>query len=189
MIRRSSIRAPGGDWKPRAQVRKGVRSNRKPPVARRLPGLREPTMCERCGAVYRHRRWLAGSMQERLAPIRVCWTVCPACRSQEQGEYYGRVAIRGAQALAHVDEIMRRVRHVAERARFAQSQRRVISIERRGQELEVLTTSQKLAHRIARELCKAFGGEVRYSWSDQDGELLASWAWTGPVAAGAGTRR
>jgi hypothetical protein len=39
----------------------------------------------------------------------------------------------------------------------------------------VLTTSQKLAHRIARELQKAFGGRARYTWSDQDGALTAIW--------------
>ncbi|MBV8356385.1 MAG: hypothetical protein JO189_00400, partial [Deltaproteobacteria bacterium] len=38
----------------------------------------------------------------------------------------------------------------------------------------VLTTSQKLAHRLAHELKKAFGGRVTYNWSD-DGTLLAHW--------------
>jgi hypothetical protein len=37
----------------------------------------------------------------------------------------------------------------------------------------VLTTSQKLAHRLAHELKKAFGGGVTYAWSD-DGSLFAT---------------
>ena len=40
--------------------------------------------------------------------------------------------------------------------------------------LDVLTTSQKLAHRLAHELKKAFGGRITYTWSD-DGTLLAEW--------------
>jgi hypothetical protein len=40
--------------------------------------------------------------------------------------------------------------------------------------LEVLTTSQKLAHRIVHELRKAFRGRARYAWS-ADGSLLATW--------------
>jgi len=32
--------------------------------------------------------------------------------------------------------------------------------------LEVLTNSQKLAHRIARMIEKAFGGCAHFSWSD-----------------------
>jgi hypothetical protein len=41
--------------------------------------------------------------------------------------------------------------------------------------LEILTTSQKLAHRIARELEKAFGGRARFTWSDREGSLDATW--------------
>ena len=40
--------------------------------------------------------------------------------------------------------------------------------------LEVLTTSQKLTHRIAHELKKLFGGRTSYNWSD-DGMLFATW--------------
>jgi hypothetical protein len=38
----------------------------------------------------------------------------------------------------------------------------------------MLTTSQKLAHRTARELRKAFGGRTTYTWAD-DGLLTATW--------------
>jgi len=41
-----------------------------------------------------------------------------------------------------------------------------------GDTLEVLTTSQKLAHRIAHELKKAFRARTSYNWSD-DGTLFA----------------
>jgi hypothetical protein len=44
-----------------------------------------------------------------------------------------------------------------------------------GPTLEVLTTSQKLAHRIATELRKAFGGRTTFEWSHDDGSLLALW--------------
>ena len=39
--------------------------------------------------------------------------------------------------------------------------------------LEVLTTSQKLAHRIVHELKKLLGGKATYAWSD-DGSLFAT---------------
>jgi hypothetical protein len=38
----------------------------------------------------------------------------------------------------------------------------------------VLTTSQKLAHRIVREVEKLFGGKPRFAWSDKDGSLFAT---------------
>jgi NMD protein affecting ribosome stability and mRNA decay len=99
--------------------------------------------------------------------------VCPACQQAEGEEYFGRVLIRG-KATAGEDAIRRRIRNVAARAGFTQPERRVVSVERRGDVLEVLTTSQKLAHRIVHELKKAFGGRASYLWSD-DRTLLASW--------------
>jgi len=55
-----------------------------------------------------------------------------------------------------------------------QPERRIVSTNWSGKTLEVLTTSQKLAHRIARELEKAFGGRAHFSWSDDDGMLLST---------------
>jgi hypothetical protein len=93
----------------------------------------------------------------------------------ERGEYYGRVLIGGAFAAANKAEIRRRIAKVDARARFTQPQRRVITVTREGDVLEVLTTSQKLAHRIAHELKKAFRGRATYRWSDADGSLFATW--------------
>ncbi len=66
-------------------------------------------------------------------------------------------------------------RRTCERAAFTQPQRRLLDVRRVAGGLEVLTTSQKLAHRIAHEVEKAFGGRVSYAWSDRDGRLLARW--------------
>ncbi len=68
-----------------------------------------------------------------------------------------------------------RIAHVERRAEFTQPERRIVASNWDGATREVLTTSQKLAHRIARELQKAFGGRARYTWSDQDGALTAIW--------------
>ncbi|MBI1797478.1 MAG: hypothetical protein HYR74_10550 [Candidatus Eisenbacteria bacterium] len=50
-----------------------------------------------------------------------------------------------------------------------------MSIGEEGGRLEILVTSQKLAHRIARELEKAFGGRAHYTWTDREGMLDATW--------------
>jgi len=81
--------------------------------------------------------------------------------------------IRATTALDE-DAVRRRIQNVAARAAFTQPERRVVSVERQGDVLEVLSTSQKLAHRIAHELKKAFGGRTSYVWSD-DRTLLATW--------------
>jgi len=74
--------------------------------------------------------------------------------------------------------IRQRIENIAARAQFTQPERRLVSIERQGNVLEVLTTSQKLAHRIVQELKKLFRGRAAYHWSD-DGTLFATWERSG----------
>jgi hypothetical protein len=87
---------------------------------------------------------------------------------------FGRILLRGAFVLANEDLIRRRIANVAARAAFTQPERTISSIERRRDVLEILTTSQKLAHRIVHELKKLFRGRATYAWSD-DGTLFATW--------------
>jgi hypothetical protein len=77
---------------------------------------------------------------------RAAWVACPACRQT------GREVLIRATAAVDEDAVRRRIQHVAARAAFTQPERRVVSVERQGDVLEVLSTSQKLAHRIAHEL-------------------------------------
>jgi hypothetical protein len=90
--------------------------------------------------------------------------------------------------------IRSRIENVARRAMVTQPERRIVSIDaiesRDEQALEVLTTSQKLTHRIAHELKKVFGGRTSYNWSD-DGTLFAIWELEGrkPKAHKAGRHR
>lgn len=165
----------GGKGIIRALVRRGARSSKAPRVAqKRAEALREPTICGSCGAIFLHRAW----RRRALAADRLdgaSWGTCPACEQVQRGEYYGRVVARNAPRVADRDTIIRRIRNVARRSGFTQPERRIVSIECDESRLEVLTTSQKLAHRIARELVKAFGGRASFRWSSGDGSLLATW--------------
>ncbi|HYD49509.1 MAG TPA: hypothetical protein VEB21_14230, partial [Terriglobales bacterium] len=134
----------------------------------------EPQVCERCASVFSRRAWRTDRDLTPELLEQASWTVCPACAQVDNQEYWGRVVIRGAYAAEHEEAIRQRIQNVEERARFVQPQRRVVSAERDGDVFEVLTTSQKLAHRIARELEKAFHGRATYNWSD-DGSLYAVW--------------
>jgi len=102
------------------------------------------------------------------------WTECPACKQTRRSEYWGRVIVRGRFATENAAAIRQRIRNVAEHAQVTQPERRLVAAERSGDILEVLTTSQKLAHRIVRELKKTFRGRARYQWSD-DESLFAVW--------------
>jgi hypothetical protein len=164
-------------------LRRRARSHGSPVPRRTGPAPRESTICERCGSVYRHKTWRLASVRPGLGRSgQGPWSICAACGQVEKGRYRGRVLLRPGRAAAEEDAIRRRIANVAARARFTQPERRVVSVRRDREGLEVLTTSEKLAHRMARELEKAFGGSASYAWSDRGRNLLATWRGDAPQA-------
>lgn len=158
----------------RALVRAGSKSDHSPAVAR--IAVQDPTVCARCAAVFARKTWRRSLRRLRTAARHgAVRGICPACRQVASRRAYGLVRIEGSYVAVHSDELLRRIRNVAARAAYTQPERRVVEIVPRGSMLEVRTTSQKLAHRLARELAKAFRGTVSYHWSDRDGMLLAVW--------------
>ena len=158
----------------RALNRSGTKSQRGSPAApRKNPP--EGAFCERCGNRFHHRHWSVPEPRER--PARASWTVCPACRLVATHEFYGRVLIRGAEAMRKRDAIRALVENLTARGRVAKPQSRLVSLSQEMDGLEVLTTSQKLAHRIVNALLRAFGGKAHFAWASRDGELTATWTW------------
>lgn len=153
-------------------MRRGSRSSKAPPAARAREYL-EGSVCRRCGSVFRRKTWRRRRLG--LARLAAPRTTCPACRQVVRGDFLGQVALQGPFSDAERREILRRVRHVAERAGFTQPERRLVATRQDAEGITLTTTSQKLAHRIAREVAKAFRGRARYAWSDGDGGLRARW--------------
>lgn len=158
----------------RATNRSSAAAGKKALPERATGRLAEPTICERCGAIFSGRLWRRQGKATAALLDRAVWRECPACKQTRTGEYWGRVILRGAFTVANEAAIRERIQNVAERAEFTQPERRLVSAGREGEVFEVLTTSQKLAHRIVRELKKAFRGRASYKWSD-DGSLFATW--------------
>jgi NMD protein affecting ribosome stability and mRNA decay len=159
----------------RSLSRRGTRTAKKPPETTKHAPRTQPAVCEGCGAVFARRTWRRDRPVTSALLRRAAWETCPACRQARRGEGFGRIRLRGGYVAAHADAIRRRMENVAARAAFTQPERRIVSIDRAGDGLEVITTSQQLAHRIVNELKKAFGGRASYAWSDRDGSLFATW--------------
>ena len=172
-MKTAANRKGGGKGLIRSLDRRGSRSDMSPPVTRKASFI-DPSVCDRCGAVYTNRTWRRGrSMPQQLASA-AAWVVCPGCaQAESKDEYYGRVLVEVPEGAATRDELLARINNVESRAKSNQPERQVVSRTWDGNQLEVLTTSQKLAHRIAHELAKAFGGKPRFQWSDEDGTLFA----------------
>lgn len=160
----------------RALDHRGTRADKSPPV---VAGhiYKSGTICDGCGAVYSLKTWRRTGERAAasLAP-EAARSQCPACLQVGEGRAYGRVVLRGAWLKDHEVEVRQRIANVEARARHTQPERRVIEIARGKEGLEVMSTSQKLAHRLVREIEKAFGGRSSYRWSDSDGSLTATWS-------------
>ncbi|HLK10788.1 MAG TPA: hypothetical protein VKW76_05370 [Candidatus Binatia bacterium] len=167
--------APKGKGLIRSLSRGFARTKKRRPVEVASGRLAEPSVCERCGAVFSRRLWRRNRRVTGALLARATWVRCPACVQTAESAGFGRVVIRGAYALANEAAIRRRIANVAARAAATQPERRISSIDRHDDLIEVITTSQKLAHRIVRELVKLFRGRASYAWSD-DGTLFATWA-------------
>jgi hypothetical protein len=164
----------------RSLSRRGSRSEKSPRagVPRRTPPT---TACHGCGGLFARKTWRHDHPVRERTYERVVWRLCPACRQAARGEGYGKVVIRDVRDAE--DAIRRRIANVESRARATQPQRRLVDVTSRKGTLEVITSSQKLAHRVARELEKAFGGRATYEWDGNDGSLLAVWS-AAPASAG-----
>jgi NMD protein affecting ribosome stability and mRNA decay len=159
----------------RSLNRQAVRDDRSPRVTRKTPPIHEPTVCVQCGAVFLRKTWRHDHTLSDEEMERGRWGFCPACEQVSRQEGQGRLIVRGV-AAGRQEEIRRRIENVAKRAMKTQPERRIVSIETAedGNVLDVLTTSQKLTHRLAHEIKKLLRGRVSYSWSD-DGTLFATW--------------
>jgi hypothetical protein len=140
----------------RSMNRRGTESDKTPPVARQQK-FRDPSICDRCGAVYTGKTWRRGPRLAREVMDNAPWVTCPGCAQAASGEYRGQVLIEVSEG-ANREAISARIVNVERRAQITQPERQVVGTTWNGKTLEVLTTSQKLAHRIAREVGKAFGG-------------------------------
>jgi len=156
----------------RSMDRRGSRSDKSPAVAQKQK-FSDPSICDRCGAVYTGKSWRRGPRLAREVIDKAPWVKCPGCAQAAAGEYHGQVLITLGDG-ASLESISARIANVEQRAQFTQPERQIVATNWNGKTLEVLTTSQKLAHRIAREVEKAFGGRAHFSWSDDDGSLLAT---------------
>ncbi len=167
----------------RSLNRSGVRDDKSPAVVRKAKTPKDPSICERCGAIYERKTWRSGRKVTEELSKAAEWTVCPACEQVSHLEGQGRLILMGSGVAANGDLIRRRMDNVAKRAAATQPERRITSVDELGatgsEGLEVLTTSQKLAHRIVHELRKLFGGSAVYSWQD-DGTLYAEWRYDLP---------
>ena len=130
-----------------------------------------------CHAINRKKRWYLDEAEyASLARTGVALRRCPACRKIADGFPSGVVTLRGEFLRTHHDEILTIVRNEEHRARETNPLERIMEIRDGDESVEILTTDEKLAQRIGREVRKAYQGTVSYKWSEDANLVRVNWA-------------
>ncbi|MDY0270064.1 BCAM0308 family protein [Trichloromonas sp.] len=140
-------------------------------------GLKDPSLCRICGAVYHNKRWTFDpETYARLeASGEANWVTCPACRKKAEGYAEGVVVLRGDYLWEHEDEIYNLLKNEEARAMDKNPLERIIRMARENGDLVIETTEEKLAEHFGRALHKAHQGDLRVSWSDDHDVCRVFW--------------
>jgi NMD protein affecting ribosome stability and mRNA decay len=140
-------------------------------------GNSEIAVCKSCRAIYQNKRWylddeLYHEKAERKGTAKI---LCPACRKIKDRFPGGIVRLKGEFLNSHREEIMNLIKNEEHRAKGFNPLERIMEITKIKKGLEITTTNEKLAQRIAKSLERAYQGSVDYKWSNGTKLLRAEW--------------
>jgi len=119
-------------------------------------------VCPQCHAISTQKRWfLDEACYERLrnAPgVRL--VTCPGCQRVERQIYEGDVRLQSPILLKNKVQALAIIHHEEDKARQTNPISRLASVEDRGDEIVVLTTTRWLGERIGKAFHKAFKGTL-----------------------------
>jgi NMD protein affecting ribosome stability and mRNA decay len=157
-------------------IRKNLSVHRDPYLSTRsLRALKEGAICERCGAIYHHKRWSMDSTLMKVKGREVRKVICPACRKIRDHFPGGIITLRGDYLKVHKDQILRLIQNEESRAMRINPLERVISVKDKNNYVEIHTTNERFAQRIGREIQRSCKGRVAYHWSGDNKSVRVEW--------------
>lgn len=132
--------------------------------------LPEPTVCKECGAVFHQGRW-----QWLARPPGAHEATCPACHRIRDHFPAGFVVIVGPYFTAHRDELMKLLRHHADKEKAEHPLARIIASEDTADGVLVTTTDIHLARDLGAALHHAHQGELEFHYNAGENLLRVHW--------------
>ncbi|HHT9110076.1 MAG TPA: BCAM0308 family protein [Candidatus Brocadiaceae bacterium] len=166
---------------PKKQIQKhsSVKSTlRMTPISHKKgKGLPETAICKECKAVYHSKKWFLDEKlyEQKKALKDVHVVICPACKKTQENVPNGIVTLKGDFLKQHKEEIMNLVHNEDTRSKQYNPLKRIMKINEKGGEVEIQTTSAKLAQRIGSILFKAYSGEVEYKKHENMEFMRVEW--------------
>jgi hypothetical protein len=134
-------------------------------------------LCQRCGAVSYHKHWFydtsARHKVEADPTSRV--VLCPGCERLERGVIDGEVLLESELLETNHEMVYGTIYHVAAKAFLSNPLSRVATIEDRGSQILIRTTTKTLATRIGKAIHKAMKGTLNTKSDPGDPLLRLHW--------------
>jgi len=130
----------------------------------------EPTICIKCGALYKKGRWTWDDLPEIANDA-----TCPACQRIADDYPAGYIQLKGEFLAEHKDEILNLVRNVSSREQSRHPLERLMEITDTSESVIVKTTGIHAARRIGTVIHDAYKGKIDYNY---DGENYVRINWS-----------
>ncbi len=141
------------------------------------PGQIGIVLCKECGAVYYYKGWhhRLEDYQKLSEDKRIKFTLCPACQMIKDKMYEGQVILKNV-PINKKEEILNLVKNVGQRAFQRDPLDRIIEIQEKNNNLEILTTENQLAVSIGKQIKRAFKGNLEIKWPHQESTTRVIWS-------------
>ncbi len=133
--------------------------------------LPEPSVCRKCGVVWKDGRWTWGE-----APADSHETLCPACQRIRDKVPAAFVVLEGDFLRQHKDEILHLVRNAEEAEKVEHPMNRIMDLREEDGRIEITTTDAHLARVLGEKIHAAYKGEVTFEYTKGEDQLRVHWS-------------
>lgn len=162
--------------------RQGVRINLTQPKPRYEseefgPGKAGIIICPRCEAIYYGKAWHHNKYTQReLKDMhkKIKSSLCPVCRMEDGKVCEGFIVFENIPKEKRED-MLRLIEHAGERAYKTDVLDRILKIEKKGDGVQVYTSENQLAVKIAKQVQRAFKGKLKIEWAHPTGPVRIFW--------------
>jgi len=133
--------------------------------------LTDPTVCQKCGVVYKKGRWVWHD-----APESAHQCICPACQRIADRFPAGLIDMQGDFFSGHRDEIINLVHNVADKEEASHPMERIMAIENTPDGALVTTTGVHIARGIGSALYSAYNGRISMTYLDGESCVKVNWS-------------
>lgn len=126
-------------------------------------------MCKKCGIVYWNKSWHNKTdsphiLAETSLALKIKFVLCPACQMIKDKKYEGEIFLSAVPERFR-NNIKFLAENYGERAFREDPMDRIISIKEERNNIQILTTENQLAQRLAKKINETFGGKLRVAIS------------------------